>query len=94
MMIWILRILLLPIRILLSILTAFLTFVLSIGTTLLYLLILFCIVVAIESFMNGDVAIGVKALIVGFLVSPYGIPMVGAFVIALIEVVNEKLRVI
>ena len=51
---WILKIILFPIRLLLSILTAFLTFLLGIGTTILYFLMLMCIVAAIGSFIQKD----------------------------------------
>ena len=81
MMRWIIKIILFPISLALSILTAFLTFLLGIGTALLYLLMIFaylsnCI------FSAKEVTIGIEALIIGFLVSPYGIPMVGATVVA------------
>ena len=74
---WIIKIILFPISLLLSVLTAFLTFLLGIGTALLYLLMMFCIFGAIASFLQKEVTIGIEALIIGFLVSPYGIPMVG-----------------
>ncbi|WP_455566697.1 CD1845 family protein [Peptoniphilus senegalensis] len=77
---------------LLSILTAFLTFILGIGTTILYFLMLMCIVAAIGSFMQKDVSLGIEALIIGFLVSPYGIPMVGATVIAFLQGINEVIK--
>ena len=70
---WILKIILFPIRLLLSILTAFLTFLLAIGTTILYLLMLMCVVVGVVSLFQKDFLIGIEALILGFLVSPYGI---------------------
>ena len=89
---WILKIILFPIRLLLSILTAFLTFLLGIGTTILYFLMLMCIVAAIGSFMQKDVSLGIEALIIGFLVSPYGIPMVGATVIAFLKGINEAIK--
>ena len=47
---WIIKIILFPISLSLSILTAFLTFLLSIGTAILYLLMLMCVFVAIGSF--------------------------------------------
>ena len=81
-----------PISFLLSILTAFLTFLLGIGTALLYLLMMFCIFGAIASFLQKEVTIGIEALIIGFLVSPYGIPMVGAAVIAFLQGINEKIK--
>ena len=92
MMRWIIKIILFPISLLLSVLTAFLTFLLGIGTALLYLLMMFCIFGAIASFLQKEVTIGIEALIIGFLVSPYGIPMVGKAVIAFLDGVNRKIR--
>ena len=89
---WIIKIILFPISLVLSILTAFLTFLLSIGTALLYLLMMFCIFGAIASFLQKEVTIGIEALILGFLLSPYGIPMVGAVIIAFLEGINRKIR--
>ena len=93
MMRWILKIILFPIRLLLSILTAFLTFLLSIGTALLYLLMLMCVFVAIGSFfMLHNIRAAIEALIIGFLLSPYGIPMIGAAIIAFIQGINEAIK--
>ncbi|HGA0160441.1 TPA: CD1845 family protein [Streptococcus agalactiae] len=89
---WIIKIILFPISLVLSILTAFLTFLLGIGTALLYLLMMFCIFGAIASFLQKEVTIGIEALIIGFLVSPYGIPMVGAIVIAFLQGINEAIK--
>ena len=89
---WIIKIILFPISLLLSVLTAFLTFLLGIGTALLYLLMMFCIFGAIASFIQGEVGIGISGLIIGFLFSPYGLPMIGATVIAFIELINEKIK--
>ncbi len=88
----IIKIILFPISLVLSILTAFLTFLLSIGTAVLYLLMMFCIIGAIASFLQKEVTIGIEALIIGFLVSPYGIPMVGAAVIAFLQGINERIK--
>ncbi|MEL3903490.1 MAG: CD1845 family protein [Treponema phagedenis] len=89
---WIIKIILFPISLLLSILTAFLTFLLSIGTALLYLLMMFCIFGAIASFLQKEVTIGIEALIIGFLVSPYGVPMIGATVIVFFQGINEEIK--
>ncbi|AVQ22401.1 CD1845 family protein [Fusobacterium nucleatum subsp. nucleatum ATCC 23726] len=88
----IIKIILFPISLLLSILTAFLTFLLGVGTALLYLLMMFCIFGAIASFLQKEVTIGIEALIIGFLVSPYGIPMVGAAIIAFLKGINEAIK--
>ena len=89
---WIVKIILFPISLLLSILTAFLTFILGIGTTILYFLMLMCIVAAIGSFMQKDISLGIEALVLGFLLSPYGIPMVRAAVIAFLQGINEAIK--
>ena len=88
----IIKIIFFPISFLLSILTAFLTFLLGIGTALLYLLMMFCIFGAIASFLQKEVTIGIEALVLGFLLSPYGIPMVGAAVIAFLQGINEEIK--
>lgn len=90
MMRWILKITLFPISLLLSILTAFLTFLLSIGTAILNLLMLMCVFVAIGSFfMLHNTRAAIEALTIGFLLSPYGIPMLGVVIIAFICIVQS-----
>lgn len=89
---WIVKIILFPISLVLSILNAFLTFLLAIGTTILYLLMLMCVVVGVVSLFQKDFLIGIEALIIGFLVSPYGIPMVGAAVIAFLQGINKAIK--
>ena len=89
---WIIKIILFPISLLLSILTVFLTFLLGIGTALLYLLMIFCIFGAIASFLQKEVTTGIEVLIIGFLVSPYGISMVGVTIIAFIQGINEAIK--
>ena len=68
------------------------TFLLGIGTALLYLLMMFCIFGAIASFLQKEVTVGIEALIIGFLFSPYGIPMVGTSIIAFFQGINEDIR--
>lgn len=89
---WIIKILLFPISLLLSILIAFLTFLLSIGTVLLYFLMILCIVGAIASFIQNKTLLGIEALFLGFLFSPYGIPTLGASIIAFLHVVNQGIK--
>ena len=60
---WIIKILLFPISLLLSILIAFMTFLLSIGTVLLYFLMILCVVGAIASFILGSSVLYVSRLI-------------------------------
>ena len=88
------RWILFPISLVLSILTAFLTFLLGIGTALLYIVMVFCIFGAIASLIRGEIGIGISGLVIGFLFSPYGLPMIGATVIAFIELINDKIKAI
>ena len=53
---------------------------------------LMCVVVGVVSLSPKDFPIGIEALIVGFLLSPYGIPMVGAAVIAFLQGINEAIK--
>ena len=89
---WMIKIVLFPISLILKILTVFLAFVFSIGTGILYLLMMFCIFGAIAAFLQKEVTIGIEALIIGFLVSPYGVPMIGATVIAFFQGINEEIK--
>ena len=88
----IIKILLFPISLLLSILIAFLTFLLSIGTVLLYFLMILCVVGAIASFIQNKTLLGIEALFLGFLFSPYGLPMLGESIIAFLHVVNKGIK--
>ena len=52
-----------------------------------------CVFAAIGSFfMLHDTKAVIEALILGFLLSPYGIPMIGAAIIAFIQGINEVIK--
>ncbi|MDK4469494.1 CD1845 family protein [Fusobacterium necrophorum] len=54
---------------------------------------LMCVFVAIGSFfMLHNTRAAIEALIIGFLVSPYGIPMIGAAIIAFLQGINESIK--
>lgn len=42
-------------------------------------------------FMLHDTGEAIEALIIGFSVSPYGVPMAGETVIAFLEIINKKI---
>ena len=42
--------------------------------------------------MQKEVSLGIEALILGFLLSPCGIPMVGAAIIAFLKGINEAIK--
>ena len=66
---WIIKILLFPISLLLSILIAFLTFLLSIGTVLLYFLMILYVVGAIASFIQNKTILGTSTPYVSRLIN-------------------------
>ena len=70
------------------------TFLLGIGTALLYIIMVFCLFWALVSFIQGEVGIGIFGLVIGFLFSPYGLPIVGVNVIAFIELINDKIKAV
>ena len=51
-----------------------------------------CVVGAIASFIQNKTILGIEALFLGFLFSPYGIPMLGASIIAFFHVVNKGIK--
>ncbi|WP_375712745.1 CD1845 family protein [Peptoniphilus duerdenii] len=48
----------------------------------------------LSSFIQGEVGIGIFGLVIGFLFSPYGLPIVGVNVIAFIELINDKIKAV
>ena len=54
----------------------------------------FCIFGALASFAQGEIEIDISGLVIGFLFSPYGLPMLGATVIAFIELINDRIKAV
>lgn len=88
----ILKIILLPISLILSILKYILLFALNIGTRILSLISGLIAVGAIASFTNGEIELGITAVILAFLFSPYGLPLIASKVIIGIEAINLKIK--
>ena len=91
-MLWLFKIILFPVSILLSILIAFLKFLLNVGAAFLYIVMLFCIFGALASFIQGDTKTAIMGLVLGFIFSPYGLPSIGIKIVAFLEVINKKLK--
>ncbi|KXG89252.1 hypothetical protein HMPREF3232_01048 [Fannyhessea vaginae] len=58
------------------------------------IVMMFCIFWALASFIQGEVGIDIFGLVIGFLFSHYGLPMIGATVIAFIELINYKIKAV
>ena len=54
----------------------------------------FCIFGALASFVQGEIGIGISGLVIGFLFSPHGLSMIGATVIAFIELINDRIKAV
>ena len=60
---------------------------------ILYVIMTICVFGALVSFfMLHDTKAAIEALILGFLLSPYGIPMIGAVIIAFLQGINEAIK--
>ncbi|MEQ3352980.1 CD1845 family protein [Aedoeadaptatus acetigenes] len=89
---WIIRIILLPIRLVLSLLIAFLTFILSLSTALLSVVSTLIFIIGLASIFQGDNQIVIEALILAFSFSPFGLPKLGIYVIVLLELLNYTIK--
>ncbi len=89
---YIIKVIVFPINILLSILVAILNFLLGIGTVILNLISLLCIFGSIATFLQKEVIIGIEGLVIAFLLSEYGLSMLGAKLIAYLTLIQLKLK--
>ncbi len=88
------KIILFPISIALSIITLFLTFVLGLSTIFFKLISFIAIMGFLGSVYHGEKALAIDAFILAYLFSPYGLPVLGYFIIEVIEEVNERIKAI
>lgn len=73
---WALKIILFPIILLLSILIAFLKFIIKVSGMILGILSFLAFIGAVACFMQKDMATEMVALLIAFLISPYGLPKI------------------
>lgn len=90
-----LKILLFPITLTLSVIVLVCQFLCVFSTMLLSILafLLFVLALAIMVLL-GEVGEGLKALLAAYLISPYGVPMLAAWLIAAVDRINEQLKAI
>lgn len=88
-----LKILLFPITLALSIIVLVCQFLCVFSSMLLSILafLLFVLALAIMVLL-GEVGEGLKALIAAYLISPYGIPMLSTWLIGTVDGLNERLK--
>lgn len=88
-----LKILLFPITLALSIIVLVCQFLCVFSSMLLSILafLFFVLGLAIMVFV-GEIGEGLKALLVAYLISPYGIPMLASWLIGTVDGLNERLK--
>ena len=89
---WIIKMILFPISLILSVLAEFLTFLFGVGTVIFYLLMILSVIVSISYFLQGNTTIGIITMVLGFLLSPRGIPRVGAVIEGFIKRINDTIK--
>lgn len=80
-----LKIILFPITLILSILIAFSKFIVTISETILGLLSFLVVLGAFACFVQGKVELGIKTLIIAFLISSYGLPKIVMWLVTYLE---------
>ena len=90
-----LKILLFPITLALSIIVLVCEFLCVFSTMLLSILAFLMFVLALAiMILLGEVGEGLKALLAAYLISPYGVPMLAAWLIGTVGGINERLKAI
>ncbi len=87
-----LKIILLPITLALNILLGLSKFVLVFGSGLLGVLSFLFFAIGIGTIIVAGFSQAIPAFIAGYLISPWGLPMVGAWLIAHVEYFNDWLK--
>ena len=89
---WIIKIILFPIILLLSILISFLKFIISVSGMILGILSFLVVLCSIAAFVQKDTTTFIQVLIIAFLISPYGLPKIALWVTAYIEFARDRLK--
>ncbi|MBG0765907.1 MAG: hypothetical protein H0S78_13750 [Tissierellales bacterium] len=90
-----LKIILFPITLILTVILLICEFICLFGSALLSILafVIFVLALAIIIFV-GETHDGIKTLVLAYLISPYGVPMLATWVIGKIGQVNEWVKAI
>ena len=86
------KIILFPIILLLSILIAFLKFIIKVSGIILCIISFLVFIGAVACFIQNDMVTGMVALLLAFLISPYGLPKIALWITAYLEVGKDTLR--
>ena len=88
----ILKIILFPIILLLSILISFLKFIISVSGMILGILSFLVVLGSLEELIQKDATTFIQALVIAFLISPYVLPKIALCVTVYIEFARDILK--
>ena len=89
---FVLKILLAPVMLILAFLIWLCTLTLHISAVLLNVLSVLLVLVSIFSFIDHNVKAGAVELSVAFAFSPYGLPMIGAWLVAQLHLLRDWMK--
>lgn len=90
-----LKILLFPITLVLSVIVLVCKFLCVLSSMLLSILALILFVLALAIMvLLGEVGEGLKGLLIAYLISPYGVPMFAAWIVDVVDGLNQRLKAI
>jgi probable membrane protein len=89
---WILKIIVFPIILILSILISFLNFILAFSLSILAILSFLIALLSLSALVNKDTTTFIQVIIIAFLISPYGLPKIAMWIVAYIELARDMLK--
>ena len=89
---WVLKIILFPIILLLSILVSFLKFTINISAIILGIISFLIVLGSLAALIQNDTITFIQGFVIAFLISPYGLPKIAMWVTAYIEAAIEILK--
>lgn len=88
----VLRTILFPVILIMSIMLAFSKFIVSISGVVLGVIAFLVTLGSLACFVQNDPVTGIQALIIAFLLSPYGLPKIAIWIIAYLEYGKDRLK--
>ncbi|MDO4712149.1 MAG: CD1845 family protein [Peptostreptococcaceae bacterium] len=89
-----LKIVLFPITMILSILIAFFKFLIVASSIILSIISFIIFIAALASFIQKDTVTGIQGLVIAFLLSPFGLPKAALYITGALEAANEFIKAI
>lgn len=86
------KILLMPIRIFLTVTISVFKFLLSFSSTILAIIAFIVLIVSIFFFVDGEKTDGIYALVFAWIISPWGLPMIATWLLSRLIIFRDWLK--